>query len=324
MVCSCLRGVQSRAPRGAFTLVELLVVIAIIGILVGLLLPAVQAAREAARRMQCQNSLKQIGLAMHNYESSYKRFPASFYRHWPHSTATPTAGTPGWGWGVMILPFVEQGNLYNQFNVATQALDGSAAIKTLAQSPLSVYRCASDPGPALNPNRGNYATSNYIAVFGALYDQDAPSAGALVYGSRPNAGTGMFSANSGIRFGDISDGTSNTVMVGERCLGPNGVRSATGVLREYTGGIWAGIPRDATSNVNNHVSLCGELAGANARFRKLNARDSNNSLASTHTGGGQFVLADGSVQFISENSDNVFIDRIADRADGGVVQWPSN
>lgn len=309
--------------RSGFTLVELLVVIAIIGILVGLLLPAVQAAREAARRMQCQNSLKQIGLAMHNYESSFKKFPASFYRYWPHSTATPTAGTPGWGWGVMILPFVEQGNLYNQLNVSTQALDGTPAIKALAQTPLSVYRCASDPGPALNPNRGNYATSSYIAVFGALYDQAAPSAGALVYGSRANEGTGMFSANSGVRFGDISDGTSNTVMVGERCLGPNGVRSGTGVLRDYTGGIWAGIPKDATSNVNNHVSLCGEKAGVDARFRKINSRDSNNSLASTHTGGCQFVFADGSIQFISENADNIFIDRIADRADGGVVQWPN-
>ncbi len=322
MFFSSFARARSTAKRG-FTLVELLVVIAIIGILVGLLLPAVQAAREAARRMQCQNSLKQIGLAMHNYESTHKKFPASFYRFWPHSTATPTAGTPGWGWGVMILPFMEQGNLYNSLNVNTQSLDGSAAIKSLAQTPISVYRCASDPGEPLNSNRGNYATSNYIAVFGALYDQAAPSTGALVYGSRQKEGTGIFSANSAIRFGDITDGTSNTVMVGERCLGSNGVRSATGVLRVYTGGIWAGIPKDATSNVNNHVTLSGEFAGANARFRRLNSRDSNNSLASTHTGGGQFVFADGSVQFISENSDNVFMDRIADRADGGVVQWPN-
>ncbi len=322
MVTVEFRRARVRIVKCGFTLVELLVVIAIIGILVGLLLPAVQAAREAARRMQCQNSLKQIGLSMHNYESAFKKFPASFYRHWPHSTATPTAGTPGWGWSVMVMPFMEQGNLYNSFNVAVNSLDGSQVIKTLAQTPLSVFRCASDPGPALNNSRGDYATSNYIAIFGALYDQAAPSAGALVYGSRSNEGTGMFSPNSGVRFGDISDGTSNTAMVGERCLGSNGVRSATGVLRVYTGGIWAGIPKDYTSNVSNQVSLCGQKAGTDARFRKLNSRDSNNSLASSHVGGGQFVIADGSVQFISENADTVFFDRIADRADGGVVQWP--
>jgi hypothetical protein len=134
----------------------------------------------------------------------------------------------------------------------------------------------------------------------------------------------MFSPNSGVRFGDVPDGTTNTVMIGERCLGPNGVQSATGVRRIYTGGIWAGIPRDATSNVSNQVSLCGQKAGTDARFRRINARDSNNSLASLHVGGAQFVMGDGSVQFISENADGLFIDRIADRADGEVVQWPSN
>ncbi len=308
-----------RARRG-FTLVELLVVIAIIGILVGLLLPAVQAAREAARRMQCQNNLKQIGLALHNYHDTRKRFPASFYRAWP-TTAGGTFGTPGWGWGTMILPYIEQGNLYNSLDPTRNTLFNNAAIKPLAQTPLPSFRCPSDAGAALNANRANFATSNYMAVFGALYDQAAPSAGALVFGSRENAGTGVFSPNSGIRIGDILDGTSSTVMIGEMNYGPNGVKKTDGSMHTYNGGIWVGTPNDPlnTSNVSCQLSLCGEAAGADARFRKLNTPFSSNAFSSAHVGGGQFVYSDGSVRFLSQNADGVMIDRVADRADGGVV-----
>src|SRR5882757_265195 len=101
-------------PSCGFTLVELLVVIAIIGVLVALLLPAVQAAREAARRMKCQNNLKQFGLALHSYHDAYGRLPASYYRVWPPpSGSTSTFGTPGWGWGTMILPRLEQQALFD-------------------------------------------------------------------------------------------------------------------------------------------------------------------------------------------------------------------
>ncbi len=311
---------RSASSRG-FTLVELLVVIAIIGVLVGLLLPAVQAAREAARRMQCSNNLKQIGLAMHNYADTVRKFPASFYRAWP-TTLGGTFGTPGWGWGTMILPYIEQSNLYNSLNTSIARLDGRiAAVKVLGQTPIATYRCPSDSGGPQNANRANYATSNYIAVFGSLYDQAAPSAGTLVYGSRENAGTGVFSPNSAIRFGDISDGTSNTVLVGEMNYGPNGVKDATGAPRRYNGGVWVGTYDDplGTSNVSNQLSLCGFAAGANVRFRKLNTPDSSNAFSSAHTGGVQFVLADGSVRFISQNADGVMIDRVADRADGEIL-----
>src|SRR5947208_1767976 len=110
-----LRLGRGRLRRG-FTLVELLVVIAIIGVLVALLLPAVQAAREAARRMKCQNNLKQFGLALHNYHDAYGRMPASYYRAWPTSLGA-TFGTPGWGWGAMILPRLEQQALFDTMQV---------------------------------------------------------------------------------------------------------------------------------------------------------------------------------------------------------------
>jgi prepilin-type N-terminal cleavage/methylation domain-containing protein len=314
--------ITKRAPSRshAFTLVELLVVIAIIGILVGLLLPAVQAAREAARRMQCQNNLKQIGLALHNYHDTLRRFPASFYRAWPTSVGG-TFGTPGWGWGTMILPYIEQTALYNSLDVGTNRLSGNPAVKLLAQTSLPFYRCPSDTGQALNANRANFATSNYMAVFGALYDQAAPSSGALVYGSRENAGTGVFSPNSGVRMGDITDGTSNTVMIGEMNYGPNGVKKADGSVHSYNGGIWVGTPNDPlnTSNVSCQLSLCGEAAGADARFRRINTPFSSNAFSSAHVGGAQFVFGDGSVRFVSQNSDGAMIDRIADRADGQVV-----
>ena len=308
-----------RCVRRGFTLVELLVVIAIIGILIALLLPAVQAAREAARRMQCQDHYKQMGLALHSYHDTYNMFPASFYRQWPHNGNT--FGTPGWGWGTMILPHLEQTPLFTSLGVKTIKADGSAAMKKLAQTALPVYRCPSDTGPALNANRANYATSNYIAIFGSLYDQGAASSGALVYGSQPSAGTGMFSPNSHVRLADVRDGSSNTVMLGEMCYGPNGVRNATGQLNMYNGGIWVGVPTDASSNVSNQLSLCGQAAGANARFRKINCRDSSNCLSSAHVGGIQFAIVDGSVRYVSENVDPAIVDRMADRADGQPFTW---
>jgi prepilin-type processing-associated H-X9-DG protein len=109
-------------------------------------------------------------------------------------------------------------------------------------------------------------------------------------------------------------------MIGEMCYGPNGVKDSTGTIRRYNGGVWIGTFIDTTtSNVSVQLSLCGFNAGANVRFRRLNTPDSSNAFSSVHTGGVQFVLADGSVQFISQNMDGVMIDRIADRADGQVV-----
>ncbi|MFV1968169.1 MAG: DUF1559 domain-containing protein, partial [Pirellulaceae bacterium] len=148
--------------RDGFTLVELLVVIAIIGILVSLLLPAVQAAREAARRMQCKNNVKQIGLAMHNYHDSYKTFPSGYITKTPcdavgFSWPACILGEDGiYGWAALFLPFVEQAPLADLLAVGSVTLDQSLANATTRQAlqtPLSSFQCPSSPGPVLNDYR---------------------------------------------------------------------------------------------------------------------------------------------------------------------------
>lgn len=151
---------SSNRKRVGFTLVELLVVIAIIGILVGLLLPAVQAAREAARRMQCSNNLKQLGLAAHNYADAHKTFPSGFVSSLIDPGAPAAAELTVWTWGAFILPFIEQGNLANTLQVSKLPL--SAALATpaglvAATTPLAGFACPSDSGPALNDFGQQYA-----------------------------------------------------------------------------------------------------------------------------------------------------------------------
>jgi prepilin-type N-terminal cleavage/methylation domain-containing protein len=314
---------MSRRTPQAFTLVELLVVIAIIGVLVSLLLPAVQAAREASRRMNCQNNLKQFGIALMNYHDTYQRMPPAYWKGFPQF-GTSTFGSPGWGWGAIILPRIEQKGLYDMLGVdAPLPLDGSPATKTPAQTPLKVFRCPSDVGPKQNANRLNYGTSNYVAVFGALYDQ-ANIGGPVVAGSMTNAGTGMFSANSGVRLSEVTDGTSNTVTIAEMCYGPNGtVDATTGGKHVYNGAIWAGVPieNNSGSDVSNMLSLCGFAAGANVKFRRPNTGSSSNAISSVHPNGSQYAVLDGSVKWVNTNADGKLLDYIADRADGGTVIW---
>jgi prepilin-type N-terminal cleavage/methylation domain-containing protein len=311
----------------AFTLVELLVVIAIIGVLVSLLLPAVQAAREASRRMNCQNNLKQFGIALMNYHDTYQRMPPAFWKY--TSTAGGTFGSPGWGWGALILPRLEQKALFDTLGIETPTLlDGSAATKIPAQTPLKVFRCPSDTGPKLNANRFDYATSNYVCIFGALYDQ-ANIGAATVAGSVPGAGTGMFSVNSCIRLAEVTDGTSNTATIAEMCYGPNGIPDATtGGKHVYNGAVWAGVPYEPNSttgsngsNVSNMLSLCGFAAGSNVKFRKPNTGSSSNAISSVHPNGSQYSICDGSVKWLNSNADGKLLDYIADRADGGTVVW---
>ena len=212
----------------AFTLVELLVVIAIIGILIGMLLPAVQSVREAARRIDCANNLKQFGLAMHNYHGNFENFPPS-YETKPQPF--PGAGQdirPGWSWGSFLLPFVENVNLQISADIHNTIFgNGTNPVMSTeySETPLALFRCPSDNGPALNPERLGHAMSNYRAVAGprstdsGFFESDFDFGGILMH-------------NSQIRFQDVHDGTSNTLIVGE-CVFDEAA--------DKNGAIWAGM-----------------------------------------------------------------------------------
>jgi len=238
--------------RSAFTLVELLVVIAIIGVLVALLLPAVQAAREAARRSQCVNNLKQLGLTTHNYHDTYRNFPAG------HNNA----GTYAWGWGTFILPFMEQGNLFDQLNPNVRTGQYPDTVPTgtnIYNTPIDAFVCPSDPGEDVNPHYRNFSKSNY-----------PPS-------------NMMFPAGIGneLSFRSITDGTSNTIMVGERGLEFNRAalwigRSTSDAAAYGRAGWPINTPIEGDPNCRRH------------------------SWGSSHPGGANFGMADGGVRFLAE------------------------
>ncbi len=266
--------------RRAFTLVELLVVIAIIGVLVGLLLPAVQAAREAARRMQCTNNLKQIGLAMHNYVDVYKKIPPEFFG------TRNVAGLPGpalrgrWGCNVALMPFYEESNRYRALNPigGDNLLESNmptVATQPLLAQPLPMFRCPSDAGAAVNPNvTGGYGTSNYLVsdAVSQSHVQGQNAAGGLVP----------------IAFSSITDGLSNTFYYGERALRTSAPLSA--------GSIWPGL---VGSNFCSHfrAAFPPNTAWAGHVTTKW-------ALSSNHPGGVNVVFCDGSVHFIPSSIDS--------------------
>jgi len=200
-----------RTTRKGFTLVELLVVIAIIGILMGLLLPAVQAAREAARRMQCSNNLKQLGLAMHNYESAFKTFPMN-------------GGFTGYSPQARILPHMEQGNLQNAINFGIPAYTGgggntvpNSVYVSLFASVVPTFLCPSDPGPTTYS--ATLGTPAQFYVFGANNYMVSTGSGTQTFYDDRIRTDGMTSNNLGTKIGEVTDGTSNTIFMSEAIRG---------------------------------------------------------------------------------------------------------
>ncbi|QEG43185.1 DUF1559 domain-containing protein [Roseimaritima ulvae] len=327
--------------RAGFTLVELLVVIAIIGVLVGLLLPAVQAAREAARRMQCSNNLKQIGLAMHNYEGVYKIMPPALF------AADTSLGEPsgedddGFGWMVALLPFVEQQNLYETLQVnGHYGTLGNQSIRDMlypgvpagtvipgGDTVVPGYRCPSSvlpdfvpaswtiPGshlvgggsvPNAFPMSIGYGTSDYKAGGGSCYGD---------YGVMHKIREG-----GGARFADITDGLSNTILSGESSYVTSTTSSSSRqstpptAFRDWPTWIGSfGSGQDETVRINGRTN---SPINAQTNPNKMYFAINDDNAFSFHPGGAQFVFADGSVHFISEN---IAIDtycKLHDRRDG--------
>lgn len=301
-----------RGKRRGFTLIELLVVIAIIAILIALLLPAVQQAREAARRTQCRNNLKQIGLAIHNYIDVHSCFPPSYLGDPPNESASGCSNVtasnwakPGWGWAVYIMPYLDLGNLYNELApgenivVCSKATGDQLAVgsPTLQQTIIPAYICPSATDPDLNPTRwerppataGSNGKSNYAAIAGRDWDGVDPSGIRAVFVD----GTKYVS-----RIKHVVDGTSHTFAVGEKIrIDVNSdVTRATGSLGEKYGAYWVGIAPDTRA-----ASAAMQLRPSPSSFA-ING-SSTNAFASNHEGGAHFLVTDGSVHFISENAD---------------------
>jgi prepilin-type N-terminal cleavage/methylation domain-containing protein/prepilin-type processing-associated H-X9-DG protein len=295
--------------RHAFTLIELLVVIAIIAILIGLLVPAVQQVREAASRAQCLNNLKQLGLACHSFHDSYKRFPPGYTATAPYSDgATDTA--PGWGWAAYLLPYLEQAPLHRQIDF-TRPVQGQAA----AQAVLPLFLCPSDQ--AGDQFTVSDATGSPVAVLG-------PSSYAATVGSDASecdaaTGNGIFYRNSRTRLADVRDGTSQTVLAGERAW-------------TQAQGAWAGAPSGALVRAGQQNPWPNATASAPvfvlAHNNWINIRtDADGGLddfGSNHTGGANLVFADGSVRFLRsiviDGPERYAFWAMGTRAGGEVVQ----
>jgi len=364
---------KRRISKG-FTLVELLVVIAIIGVLVGLLLPAVQAAREAARRMQCSNNLKQWGLANHAFEGAFRRLPYGMLRSDGNGWGHPEWGTPTQSrrFALMhqLMPYVEQQTFWtswdqlnfsnntrsnpqfggNPANTASPPLDGTSLVGQLATP---ILRCPSNPGSPWNevhPNpttgvnsSGGYARGDYFACAGrrgypgfsntlpSLWNPFGPGSdyprppGTTTSASQARA-DGVFSRNVARKFTSITDGLSNTILMGERAYfdpvfdrcGPETGWSTTKI------GNWGWVWFGAEWNV-----FLGTGVPINFRIRDcieyrdpLRYDDRINAFGSLHSGGATFAMADGSVKYFSESIDPITYNGLGTRAGSEVVTVP--
>jgi prepilin-type N-terminal cleavage/methylation domain-containing protein len=326
---------QKNRVRG-FTLIELLVVIAIIAILISLLLPAVQQAREAARRTQCKNNLKQLGLAMHNYESTYTMFPPSRI-----NLSSPTFQQT---WNVMILPYIEQSNMYAKYNFNLNWYNTANDLVTTTLLPAFV--CPSTPGTRKLPT-----TALYSALTGG-YRSDQPIFGYNDYGSI-NAVRNAFIVSSGMasigtkdsmgalgrgpggtRIRDITDGTSNTMLLAEdagrpaqyigRQLGTNPRVGNDAFGTPYTGDGWGwadinggfSVDGSNTAGVQNSTSKSGTTTIVGTC--SMNCTN-DSEMYSFHVGGVQTLLADGSVRFLSENLSSATLVGLITRQGGEIV-----
>lgn len=288
-----MKSLTRNSESRGFTLIELLVVIAIIAILIALLLPAVQQAREAARRTQCRNNLKQLGLALHNYHDVHRTLPPGWIAV---DNARPTAhdGLNGAGWGTMILPYLDQAPLYNLFN-ASYSIHDPVNFPFLSNN-LAAWNCPSDPKPERwmieeesSPGTilAELPTANYIGNFGTddLHGCENAAGTAPVLASGQCRGDGAFYHNSRVRLRDLTDGTSNTLTLRER--------RTDSTLGWYS--TWPGMVAEGEEAFQRILGAADHVPNDPAAHF--------DDFSSHHTGGAQFGMGDGAVRFISENID---------------------
>ncbi len=257
--------------RSAFTLIELLVVIAIIAVLIGLLLPAVQKVREAASRTKCQNNLKQLGIGLHLYDTTYKKLPTGVVTGGDFANVTKGS----WSWATLILPYIEQKNLYDQVGAGPSFPTAGVVVGAYTQSKIYLYRCSSDTAPDQNDNFLTFGTNNYVC-----------NREVLGPGRKTLGGTG--GTEDALSVQGIKDGASNTILLGER-EGEDNVGAVyvfTTDLSSFEGRPGQGInPNPKTLAANNQSFTMAEKY----RF----------AYSSAHIGGAQFLMGDGRVIFLT-------------------------
>ncbi|QDT41740.1 putative major pilin subunit [Gimesia alba] len=303
--------------RRAFTLIELLVVIAIIAILIALLLPAVQQAREAARRSTCKNNLKQIGLALHNYHDVFRTFPyGGSAIYWN------AAGENAFNWRVMILPYLDQAPLYNEMSPYFGSYSNTtmAGLTHFHEQVIAVYQCPSEPGSGIRSglasdedNGLGFVTTAAVSSYNGSSGPTSSTTNCFLCASNvclchdggnhfgsDNKVEGIMANNArGAKIRDITDGTSNTLGVGEVTQINNGL----GNHYAQWDGIWA--VSSTTTGIN--------WVGRGATWA------SGHGFASNHVGGAHFLMCDGAVRFISENLDLATFGFLGGKADGNVI-----
>jgi prepilin-type N-terminal cleavage/methylation domain-containing protein len=315
-------------PRRGFTLIELLVVIAIIAILIALLLPAVQQAREAARRTQCRNNLKQLGLALHNYHDNSGYFPHNSVQY-----NTNTTGGCGPSWLVRILPFVDQAPAFNRMDFVTSSdwtmqYTSSANAAVVGQLKVQGLNCPSNPMPNTRSQSTavTYQLSDYPGINGSYYrggsttTAETPNNAHSTYGNVVYNGIIIHSGGNGraVKISDITDGTSNTMMVGEQSNWwindtnvEKDVRSCT-----WSGGAWAAGRPEASEWKLNVTSIRFSINYIGAAMNGMSeAYHHHTLLNSAHAGGVHALMADGAVRFISENINFATLTNLGDKSD---------